>query len=100
MCVAIAPRGRTPQFHVDKWQLLFKGSVYSRAASIYFPKRIFVASIRGWLLFKGGFYSRKYGSLPFIIFTVSFLLILFLYLFCSVSFVKVYILCSPFTPLF
>ena len=58
MCVAIDPRGRTPQFHVDKWQLLFKGGFYSRAASIYFPTRIFAASIRGRLLFEGGFYSR------------------------------------------
>ena len=61
MCVVIDPRGRTPQFHVYKWQLLFKGGFYSRAASIYFPKRIFGASIRGRLLFEGGFYSRKYG---------------------------------------
>ena len=61
MCVAIDPRGRTPQFHADKWRLPFKGGFYSRAASIYFSKRIFAASIRGRLLFKGGFYSRKYG---------------------------------------
>ena len=45
MCVAIDPRDRTQQFHVDKCQLLFKGGFYSRAASI-----------QGRLLFKGGFY--------------------------------------------
>ena len=47
MCVAIDPRGRTPQFHVDKWQLLFKGGFYSRAASI--RGRLLFKKIRYWI---------------------------------------------------
>ena len=38
-----------------------KCGFYSRVAFNYFLKGICAASIQGWLLFKGGFYSRKYG---------------------------------------
>ena len=38
-----------------------KCGFYSRAAFNYFVNGICAASIQGWLLFKGGFYSRKYG---------------------------------------
>ena len=52
MCVAIDPRVGKPRFHVDEWQLLFKGGFYLFFKENFCGFYLRAASIQGRLQFK------------------------------------------------